>query len=176
MAVYNVHQPPLRKGENTPDPARFAFVRDGFYVWAFVFSLLWMLRHRLWLVAALFVILTVVIEIGLRYAGVTSGWRSFVFVAIAFLVGLEGATLRRWTLKLRGYTNVGVVVADDEDEAERRFFVNWQAGKRPYAAPPPAHLDSAGRAPVTPRPSYPQNPQHHLSGVIGSFPEPERRS
>jgi hypothetical protein len=174
MAVYTVHQPPLRKGENTPDPTRFAFVRDGFYFWAFVFSLLWMLRHRLWLVAALFVLLTIVIEIGLRHAGVTSGWRTFVFVAIAFLVGLEGATLRRWTLKLRGYTDVGVVAADDEDEAERRFFVNWQAGKLPNAAPPPAHADSAGA--TTPRPSYPHNPQHHLSGVIGSFPEPERRS
>jgi hypothetical protein len=53
MAVYTVHQPPLGKGENTPDPARFAFVRDGFYVWGFLLSVLWMLRHRLWLVAAL---------------------------------------------------------------------------------------------------------------------------
>jgi len=102
MAVYTVHQPPLGKGENTPDPARFTFVRDGFYVWGFLLSVLWMLRHRLWLVAVLFVAISVLLEVGLRYAGVTSGWRGFVFVALQFLVGLEGATLRRWTLARRG--------------------------------------------------------------------------
>ena len=172
MAVYTVHQPPLGKGENMPDPARFTFVRDGFYVWGFVLSLFWMLRHRMWLVAILFVALEILLEVAMRYAGVSSGWRSLVFVAIAFLVGLEGATLRRWTLKRRGFTNVGVVVADNQDDAERRFFVNWQAGKRPHAAPPPAHAENVVRGPVNPRPAYPQS---NMTGVIGSFPEPERR-
>jgi hypothetical protein len=174
MAVYTVHQPPLGKNENAPDPTRFAFVRDGFYVWGFLLSVLWMLRHRLWLVAALFVAGTILIDIGLRYAGVTSAWRTLVFVAIAFLVGLEGATLRRWTLNRRGWTNVGVVVAHDPDDAERRFFVNWQAGKRPNAAPPPPHAESVVRGPVTPSPRA-LYPQGEPSGVIGSFPEPERR-
>jgi hypothetical protein len=96
-----------------------------------------------------------------------------IFFATAFLVGLEGATLRRWTLKRRGWTNVGVVVADNPDDAERRFFVNWQAGKRPNAAPPPAHTQSVVRGPVTLAPGalYPRRE----SGVLGSFPEPERR-
>jgi hypothetical protein len=174
MAVYTVHQPPLGRGENTLDPARFTFVRDGFYVWGFLLSVLWMLRHRLWLVAALFVAGTILIDIGLRYAGVTSAWRTLVFVAIAFLVGLEGATLRRWTLNRRGWTNVGVVVADDPDDAERRFFVNWQAGKRQNAAPQPARAESVVRGSVvaSPRAVYPRS---EPSGVIGSFPEPERR-
>jgi hypothetical protein len=174
MAVYTVHQPPLGKGENAPDPARFTFVRDGFYVWGFVLSALWMLRHRLWLAAVLFVALIVLIEVGLRYAGVASGWRSLVLVALAFLVGLEGATLRRWTLKRRGYTNVGVVVADNQDDAERRFFVNWQAGTRPNAAPPPANTEGVVRGSIAPsqRTSYPRGTGQD---VIGSFPEPERR-
>lgn len=174
MAVYTVHQPPLGKGENAPDPARFTFVRDGFYVWGFLLSFFWMLRHRLWLAAVLFVALIILLEIGLRYAGVSSGWRTLILVAPAFLVGLEGATLRRWTLKLRGWTNVGVVIADNQDDAERRFFVNWQAGTRPNAAPPPAQAASVVRGPVAPslRASYPRN---EASGVIGSFPEPDRR-
>ena len=50
MAVYTVHQPPLKKDEAAPDPERFAFVRDGFSFWAFLFGPLWMLRHRMWLV------------------------------------------------------------------------------------------------------------------------------
>ena len=35
MAVYTVHQPPLRATDAAPDPQRFVFVRDGFYFWAF---------------------------------------------------------------------------------------------------------------------------------------------
>ncbi len=103
-----------------------------------------------------------------------AAWRTLLLVAPAFLVGLEGATLRRWTLKRRGYTNVGVVVADNQDDAERRFFVNWQAGTRPIAAPPPVQAASVVRASVAPtlRPSYPRSAG---PDVIGSFPEPERR-
>jgi hypothetical protein len=173
MAVYTVHQPPLGKTENTPDPARFTFVRDGFYLWGFLLSVFWMLRHRLWIVAVLFVAIAILLEVGLRYAGVSSGLRSLILFALAFLVGLEGATLRRWTLKRRGYTNVGVVVADNQDDAERRFFVNWQAGKRPNAAPPPAQAESVVRAPAPlQRAIYPRT---EASGVLGSFPEPERR-
>ena len=165
MAVYTVHQPPLGKGENAPDPTRFTFVRDGFYVWGFLLSVLWMLRHRLWLAAVLFVALTILIEVGLRYAGVTDGWRTLVLVALSFLVGLEGATLRRWTLARRGYANVGVVVADNQDDAERRFFLNWQAGKRPNAAPPPAHAEAV-RSAVTPAPAaaYPRSTGHAVIG------------
>lgn len=170
MAVYTVHQPPLGKGENSPDPARFTFVRDGFYMWGFLLSVLWMLRHRLWLVAVLFVALSVLIEAGLRYASVTSGWRLLVLIALAFLVGLEGSTLRRWTLNRRGFTNVGVVVADNQDDAERRFFVTWQAGKRPNAAPPPPHAESVVR---TNRPDLGRSAP---PDVIGSFPQPEPRT
>src|SRR5207253_10391383 len=31
MAVYTVHEPPMRADEASPDPDRFVFVRDGFY-------------------------------------------------------------------------------------------------------------------------------------------------
>jgi hypothetical protein len=171
MAVFTVHQPPLAKNENAPDPARFTFVRDGFYVWGFLLSVFWMLRHRLWLVAILFVALVVLIEFGLRWLGLAAGYRSLILFALCFLVGLEGGTLRRWTLALRGYTNVGVVVADNQDDAERRFFVNWQAGKRPNAAPPPPHAESVVRNAPHPQPLP---PRREPGDVIGSFPQPER--
>jgi hypothetical protein len=165
MAVFTVHQPPLRKGENAPDPARFAFVRDGFYVWGFLLSVLWMLRHRLWLVAVLFVALTVLIEVGLRYAGIGSGWRTLVFAMLSFLVGLEGSTLRRWTLSLRGFTPAGVVIADNRDEAEQRFFLNWTATRK--AKPAASSIPSTSAEPAL----RPRNPMS--SDVIGSFPHPE---
>ncbi len=162
MAVYTVHQPPLGKNDNAPDPTRFAFVRDGLYVWGFLLSVLWMLRHRLWLVALLFVALTVLIEVGLRWAGVGVALRSLVTLALCFLVGLEGATLRRWTLALKGYTPAGVVIADNREEAEQRFFLNWTASRKAKpVSPAPAQPDPALR------------PRNHTTDVIGSFPQPE---
>ena len=50
MTVFTVHEPPPRKNEETASPVRFAFVRDGFYFWAFLLGPVWMLCHRLWLV------------------------------------------------------------------------------------------------------------------------------
>ena len=56
MAVYTVHQPPLRATDAAPDPQRFVFVRDGFYFWAFLPRALWMLWHRMWLVLLIYVV------------------------------------------------------------------------------------------------------------------------
>jgi len=56
---------------------------------------------------------------------------------------------------------LGVVVGDDFEAAERRFFDAWAAGGVPRAAPPPA----AG--PAAPVPSGP---------IIGLFPEPGARA
>ena len=50
MTTFTVHEPPPRKNEATASPVRFAFVRDGFYFWAFLLGPVWMLYHRLWLV------------------------------------------------------------------------------------------------------------------------------
>ena len=36
MTVFTVHQPSPRKNEDAAPPDRFAFVRDGFYFWAFL--------------------------------------------------------------------------------------------------------------------------------------------
>lgn len=164
MAAYTVHQPPLRKGETSPQPGRFVFVRDGFYVWGFLLSVLWMLRHRLWLVAILFVALMTLIEAGLYWAGVGSGAQALIGLALCFLVGLEGATLRRWTLARRGYRPAGVVIADGREEAEERFFLHWTENQP--SAPP--------RAPAEPlMPLMPRKPAS--ADVLGSFPQPEPR-
>ena len=73
MAVYTVHQPPLKKYEAAPDPERFAFVRDGFSFWAFLFGPLWMLRHRMWLVLLGYIVVAVAMHVGLRLVGASSG-------------------------------------------------------------------------------------------------------
>ena len=168
MAIYTVHEPPPRADERAPDPGRFVFVRDGFYFWAFLLGPLWMLRHRLWLVLLGYIVVIIALHVGLRALGASTTVITVASVPFALLIGFEAATLRRFALARRRWRNVGTVVGDDLELAERRFFDAWlgqhpvsgaSAGGEPRGASPPL----AGTAPRRPPPS---------PGVIGLFPQP----
>ena len=172
MKVYSIHEPRKLTGDSARDAERFVFVRDGFHFWAFLLGPLWMLWRRMWLVLLGYVVLTIVIQAVLWMAGAPGSVRWVVGFLIALLVGFEAATLRRWTL--RKWTNLGVVVGRDQEDAERRFFDAWVArGGIPNmpAAVPPAGLPQA----VNLAPMPPARAPESSTGVIGLFPEPEPR-
>jgi hypothetical protein len=161
MAIYTVYEPPLKREELEPDPERFVFVRDGFSFWAFLLAPLWMLRHRLWLVFVGYVVVTVALQVALLAVGASPTVTVAAGVLLALLVGFEAATLRRFTLSRRRWKNVGIVVGDDLESAERRFFDAWVRGFWDDGAPRAASAAAPGlhRPPAS-------------SGVIGLFPEP----
>jgi hypothetical protein len=164
MAVYTVHEPPLRATEAAPDPERFVFVRDGFSIWAFLVAALWMLWHRMWLILVVYVVVAAGLETVLRYAGVGSPVLSIVALLISLLVGIEAGTLRRFMLARRGWKYVGIVSAYDVEDAERRFFDSWVGA-----------VPTKGIVPSTaPRNSPPPTllPRMPPPDVIGLFPEP----
>ncbi len=176
MAIYTVHEPPLKRNETEPDPDRFVFVRDGFYFWAFLLTPLWMLRHRLWLVLVCYALILSALTIILRTAGASTTVSVLVGVLVAILAGCEGGTLRRWTLARRGFKTVGLVVGDGRDSAERRFFEGWTAGGlRQSAILPPALPVSAAASSALPAlPSATaalRRPQSNTD-VLGLFPQP----
>jgi hypothetical protein len=70
--------------------------------------------------------------------------------------------LRRFTLRRRGFSNVGVVVGDDLELAERRFFDAWVRKSSP------AESGAGGQTGAPPGPPMP----HPDSHVLGLFPEP----
>ena len=167
MSTYTVHQPPLQADESAPDPERFVFVRDGFSFWAFLLTPLWMLRYRLWLVLVGYLVVAVGLQVGLRALGAAATAMAVVGVLLSLLVGFEAATLRRFTLARRRWKNVGVVVGDDREAAERRFFDAWvkaaavdgvRVEREPRPTPPPL-------PPISRRPPA-------GSEVIGLFPQP----
>jgi len=167
MTVYTVHEPPPRKGRPDVDPDRFVFVRDGFYLWAFVFGPLWMLWRRLWLVFVLFVIVMVALQFGLSALGVSHAVKLIVTLLVHLLIGFEAATLWRWTLSRRRWVNLGTVVAPDVESAERRFFDLWVADHTSTAPAPATTSDM-------PPPSL-RAPAATAPGIIGLFPEPQPR-
>jgi hypothetical protein len=161
MAVYTVHEPAPKTGaRSASEPERFVFVRDGFSFWALLLGPLWMLRHRMWLVLLGYGVLAAALSVVLHlHASGKIGL--VVWGLIAFLIGFEAGTLRRFTLRRRRYRNIGIVVGDDRELAERRFFDVW-VRKDSKAAPAP---DAPALAPSLrmPQPG---------SDVLGLFPEP----
>jgi hypothetical protein len=165
MTIYTVHAPPLKSDQVAPDPERFAFVRDGFYFWAFILAPLWMLWRRLWLVFVLYIVGSAVLQVGLWLIGASPLIRTVVGLLCALLVGLEAATLRRWTLNRRRWTQVGVVSGANQEAAERRFFDVWVLQK----------AWSSGPAQPSPPPPQPARMSPPASDIIGLFPEPQSR-
>jgi len=181
MSVYTVHEPPLRAGAAVSDVERFAFVRDGFSWWAFLFAPLWMLWRRLWVVLVVYLVISIGVETAMRVYGASGALISLVAILISLLAGLEASSLQRFTLKRRGWKNVGVVSGSDLEDAEHRFFAAWVRNVPSQPAFPPA-----GPSSLTPPPTFPTTsmaaylalaktpPQQtpYASGVIGLFPEP----
>ena len=164
MTIYTVHEPPLRDEDAAAGADRFVFVRDGFYGWAFLLAPLWMLWHRLWLALLGYVALIAALQTGLWLLGASGMVKFIVGVLVSLLIGMEAASLRRWTLSRRKWKNVGVVVGSDIETAERRFFDTWVERKLPsqtITASMP--LATTLRLPAA------------SPDVIGLFPEPEGR-
>jgi hypothetical protein len=165
MTIYTAHAPPLRGSETAYDPARFKFIRDGFYFWAFVFGPLWLLFKRLWVVLVLYIVAVAVLNAALWLIGVPRATYGLVSLLVHLLVGLEAATLQRWTLGQNNWAQLGVVSGNNFETAERRFFDAWVAQKSRPTTPsdPSPPISSIMRAP-------PDN-----SDIIGLFPEPQSR-
>jgi hypothetical protein len=166
MSVYTVHQAPAR-ADAASVAERFIFVRDSFSWWAFLLAPLWMLRHRMWLILLGYIVVSGAIEAALVRFGASRTAIALVGLLISLLVGLEASTLRRLTLRRRGWSNVGIVSGDKLEDAERRFFDAWlrdrpsrnSTANATAASPPSGAPASVPRVPQTPN-------------VIGLFPEP----
>jgi hypothetical protein len=162
MPTFAILEPPQYRHTAAEQTDRFIFLHERFSLGAFAFGPLWMIWHRLWLGLILYLVGGGSVIYGLRLLGI--GWTvvAFVIVLSHLLLGLEATSLVRWTRTRHGWRERGVVIADDLDMAERRFFDNREA-IRPAAnlapAMAPGHLPAAQVGSSQP-------------DIIGLFPEP----
>jgi hypothetical protein len=159
MAIYTVHEPPAKADNVSAEPERFVFVRDGFHFWAFALAPVWLLWRRLWLAFFVYLVVIVALQAGMQLIGASGTTRFLVSTLLSLLIGFEASTLRRFKLRRRGWRDVGIVVADDLELAERRFFDSWTGHEAPQ---PASTLPTVSRLKLPP-PS---------SDVIGLFPQP----
>lgn len=142
MACYTVH---LRNRIADPELARekAVFVRDGWNLAAFGFGPFWLIAkgHA---VTGIVVLLLQLALLGTVIAlGLSPGFQLAVMGLISLSWGLEGASLRRFALRLSRHREAGLVIAPTEDEAERRFFAEAEGAE----APPPARPGPEGFVP-----------------------------
>jgi hypothetical protein len=159
VKTYLVFEPP--GGARTLEAAdRVVFLREKFSWPALFFTPIWLLWSRLWLGFLGWLVLTVAIALGLRALGLKE-WAGYAAAAIPSLIAaFEATALKRRKLLRRGLGETAVMVADDRETAERRFFAAWvaeAAKQKEETLPPPLSMPPASLPP---------------SGVIGLFPEP----
>ena len=163
MKTYTLHVP---RDSQPGDPGaleRAELVKDGFSWGAFVFTALWFLMQRLWLAAIGVLLALVLFNVALGALNVHPVAGFLAQVLFSTLIGLEAASVKRWTYARRGRPAVDVVRASNRDEAEAKAFARWLVGQ---VEPRPA----TARHPVPP-PAY---RTVRSEPVIGLFPEPER--
>ncbi|MEP9379492.1 DUF2628 domain-containing protein [Aquabacter sp. CN5-332] len=152
MAIWSVLTKELSGESETRRAERVVFLREKFSFAAFLFAPLVLLRFRLWLAFAGYVGVIVAVTVLDHFIGTSDSFDTTVVIGLHLLVALELSSLRNRKLRRIGYMEAGVVVADTQEAAERRFFANYE----------PAPTFDIQR----PRP-----PRAGLSSVIGSFPE-----
>jgi hypothetical protein len=167
MPVYTVHAP-ITGGTDFRATDRFVFIRDGFRLWAAVLGVVWLAWQRLWLATIGWIIVMAVVDVALVKMGLESGTIFLADCLLALLLGLEASSLQRWTLSRRNWRQLDIVIADDIEAAERRFFERWN-GRRGSLG---ANQSSTDRGAPPPTRDMPRPPPLPAGGIIGLFPEP----
>lgn len=108
MRVFTAHTRPGRPP---------VLLREGFSLWAAVFGPLWLLAHGAWLPALLLACADAAIGLATHGAPAT-----VLGLALAWLVGLCGRDMVRWSLERRGFSLAHVVTGRDHEAALARLL------------------------------------------------------
>ncbi len=118
IRLYSVHIDPQAKR-----PYETAvFVPEGFNIYAFIFTELWALYHRLWLLAFIITLLFVLIFTLGRDYGFHLMSTTILQMGIRLMIGFQANDVLRSHYEKKGYVFVDMVAAHSQLEAELRFY------------------------------------------------------
>jgi len=108
---------------DAPEPSdRIVLVREGFSLWAFIFTVFWLAYHRCWRAALLVALVLIALERGNELLGLSEVTTIVLRVGFSLWLGCAANDIRRDTLARRGFTEIDIVAAESELLAERRYF------------------------------------------------------
>lgn len=167
MKTYTVHLNPQEKNETR----QIVFVKEGVAWPALFIPFFWLLYHRLWLEAAAYLGLSLILSAGLTFLGQDGFTLALLSFLLQLMVALEGNELRRFKLERKGARMAAVVRAADEEEAEERFLRSYEGAlPLPHASRPWGKPLTGGVWPASEERRKPAE----AGDVLGVFPEPGR--
>ena len=125
MAVFTVLEPPRGEAD------RVVFVKEGFSGAAVLFTVVWALWHRMWIVAALLFAVLVALNLSVNLFGLDATPVGVIEAGLSLLFGFEARRLQVVSMERAGYRIAGLIAASSQDAAELDYF----AGRKP-ASPP----------------------------------------
>lgn len=116
MALFTVFEHP------NGDPNRTVFVKEGFSIAALIFTVLWALWHRMWVVAAILFVILTVLNLSVAQGGLDPTLAGVFETAVGILFGFEARRLRAMSLERAEFRNMGIVEGSNREAAELGYF------------------------------------------------------
>lgn len=140
MALFNILEAP----DGNLD--RVIAVKECFSPSAFVFTVLWALWHRMWVVAAILFALLAGIGFTTSALGLNPALAGLFEAAVSLIFGFEAKRLRIMSLERAGFRVSAMIEASNQEAAELQYFMGRQRSSVPAVAPilPPAAHDTLG--------------------------------
>ena len=121
MHIYTIHEhidtPP---GERDPHAV---FVREGFSLFALIFSILWFLFHRMWREAILIAMVIAMIFLVVQGGDVISVTGTALRAVFGLAVALFARDMQRAALARKGFREVGVASGGNAEEAALEYML-----------------------------------------------------
>ncbi|MBZ0261067.1 MAG: DUF2628 domain-containing protein [Hyphomicrobiales bacterium] len=111
MTTYSIYARPDDRGA-----ADAIFLPDGFSWRAFVFTWVWALWNRMWIVALL------ALSVMLIATALPTVPQFLLSLAVSLVMGLHGNDLLGWSLTRRRYAEIALSNGASLEEAELRFY------------------------------------------------------
>ena len=104
------------------DPAdRMVLLREGFSFWAFMFTLFWLIYKRMWLVAVYYLVAAGAVMLLVDAWAIPEPYSMLAQLWLQLMLAYHAYDLQGWWLTRRGHRFAGVLVAESEMQAERRY-------------------------------------------------------
>lgn len=132
MTTYAIYAKP--NDRNAEDAI---FVPDAFCWGGFILTGFWVLWNRMWIVSSIAI---AVLFIGTALPTVL---QFLVNVGVSVFLGLHGHDLLGWSLKRRGFSEVGLSAGNTLEEAEFRFYAEGSSTPS-LPSPPLKEFDALG--------------------------------
>lgn len=134
MATFIVLEP----SDGNPD--RVAFIPEDFAWGALVFTFLWALWQRMWVVAVVILAAFAGLAVLVKLEAFDGAFAALLYVAGAILFGFEARSLKKKALERAGFRRTGLIQASRREAAELAYFAGRASAPPPRSGPKPQHV------------------------------------